>query len=43
METGRLNAITDVEGVGVGHSTIIEGDSVRTGVTAIVPHQGNLV
>ncbi len=43
MKTGRLNAITDVEGVGVGHSTIIEGDSVRTGVTAIVPHQGNLV
>ena len=43
MKTGRLNAITDVEGVGVGHSTIIEGDSVRTGVTAIAPHQGNLV
>lgn len=43
MEPGRLNAITDVEGVGVGHSTIIEGDSIRTGVTAIVPHGGNLV
>ena len=43
MKPGRFNAITDVEGVGVGHSTIIEGDSVRTGVTAIVPHQGNLV
>jgi D-aminopeptidase len=43
MEPGSRNAITDVEGVGVGHSTIIEGDSVRTGVTAIVPHQGNLV
>lgn len=41
METGRLNAITDVEGVGVGHSTLIEGDDVRTGVTAIVPHRGN--
>ncbi|HUS77257.1 MAG TPA: P1 family peptidase [Patescibacteria group bacterium] len=41
LETGRLNAITDVDGVGVGHSTLIEGDSVRTGVTAIVPHQGN--
>ena len=41
METGELNAITDVEGVGVGHSTIISGDDVRTGVTAIVPHQGN--
>jgi D-aminopeptidase len=43
MEPGSRNAITDVEGVGVGHSTIIEGDSVRTGVTAIVPHQGNLI
>ena len=41
MEVGKLNAITDVEGVGVGHSTIISGDDVRTGVTAIVPHQGN--
>jgi len=41
METGKLNAITDVEGVGVGHSTIISGDDVRTGVTAIVPHRGN--
>jgi D-aminopeptidase len=41
MEPGRLNAITDVDGVGVGHSTIISGDSVRTGVTAIVPHEGN--
>ena len=43
MEPGRFNAITDVEGVGVGHSTLIEGDSIRTGVTAIAPHQGNLV
>ena len=42
MEVGRLNAITDVDGVGVGHSTMIEGDSIRTGVTAIVPHGGNL-
>ncbi len=41
MEAGKLNAITDVEGVGVGHSTIISGDDVRTGVTAIIPHQGN--
>jgi D-aminopeptidase len=41
LETGKNNAITDVEGVGVGHSTLIQGDSVRTGVTAIVPHQGN--
>src|SRR3982750_4633299 len=40
--TGPLNAITDVSGVRVGHTTIIEGDSVRTGVTAILPHAGNL-
>jgi len=39
---GPLNAITDVAGVAVGHTTLIEGDSVRTGVTAILPHQGNL-
>lgn len=39
---GRLNAITDVAGVRVGQATIIEGDSVRTGVTAILPHGGNL-
>ena len=39
---GPLNAITDVAGVLVGHATIIEGDRVRTGVTAIVPHGGNL-
>lgn len=39
---GALNAITDVAGVRVGHVTILEGDSVRTGVTAIVPHAGNL-
>jgi len=43
MEMGKLNAITDVEGVGVGHSTLVEGDSIRTGVTAIAPHRGNLV
>src|SRR5918993_6057770 len=42
METGALNSITDVPGVRVGHSTIIKGDSVRTGVTAILPHGGNL-
>src|SRR5262245_50828902 len=39
---GPLNAITDVAGVKVGHTTLIEGDSVRTGVTAILPHGGNL-
>jgi D-aminopeptidase len=41
-EPGPLNAITDVPGVRVGQVSIIEGDSVRTGVTAIVPHPGNL-
>jgi len=40
--TGELNAITDVDGVKVGHSTIIEGDDIRTGVTAIIPASGNL-
>jgi D-aminopeptidase len=39
---GKLNAITDVEGVIVGHTTVIAGDNVRTGVTAILPHGGNL-
>ena len=38
---GELNAITDVEGVLVGHATLVRGDSVRTGVTAIRPHGGN--
>ncbi len=42
LPTGQLNAITDVAGVTVGHTTIIRGDSVRTGVTAILPHGGNL-
>jgi D-aminopeptidase len=40
--SGPLNAITDVAGVRVGHVTLIEGDTVRTGVTAILPHGGNL-
>lgn len=39
---GPHNAITDVAGVRVGHTTIIQGDTIRTGVTAIVPHPGNL-
>jgi D-aminopeptidase len=39
---GALNAITDVAGVRVGHTTLIEGDSIRTGVTAILPHSSNL-
>lgn len=42
LPTGPLNAITDVSGVAVGHSTILRGDNVRTGVTAILPHGGNL-
>ena len=42
FETGTYNAITDVPGVTVGHVTCIEGDSIRTGVTAIVPHQGDI-
>ncbi len=40
--TGPLNAITDVGGVRVGQQTLIEGDLVRTGVTVVVPHEGNL-
>ena len=39
---GPLNAITDVGGVRVGHTTVIEGDAVRTGVTAVLPHPGNI-
>src|SRR2546423_1071124 len=39
---GPLNAIPDVAGVGVGHTTIVDGDRVRTGVTAVVPHGGNI-
>jgi len=42
LPPGPNNAITDVAGVGVGHKTIIEGQSVRTGVTAILPHGGNV-
>ncbi|MBL8177108.1 MAG: P1 family peptidase [Bryobacterales bacterium] len=42
LPAGPLNAITDVRGVRVGHVTLIEGDSIRTGVTAVLPHGGNL-
>jgi D-aminopeptidase len=42
LQTGRLNAITDVPGVLVGQVSIVEGSSVRTGVTAILPHGGNI-
>ena len=42
LPTGRLNAITDVAGVAVGQATLVRGNDVRTGVTAILPHQRNL-
>ena len=42
FKTGANNAITDVAGVKVGHATILGGDSIHTGVTAILPHGGNL-
>jgi L-aminopeptidase/D-esterase len=42
LPSGKLNAITDVEGLKVGHLTKIEGESIRTGVTAILPHGGNI-
>ena len=42
LEPGPNNAITDVKGVKVGHYTLVEGDNVRTGVTAILPHAGNI-
>ena len=42
LPPGPLNAITDVQGVRVGHRSIIEGENIRTGVTAILPHGGNL-
>ena len=42
FQPGELNAITDVQGVRVGHTTLIEGDDIRTGVTAIIPAPGNL-
>ena len=42
LEPGAHDAITDVAGVRVGHTTLIEGDDVRTGVTVVVPHGGNV-
>jgi len=42
MIPGKFNAITDVKGVKIGHTTIIEGENIRTGVTAIIPHSGNI-
>jgi D-aminopeptidase len=42
LSPGKWNAITDVEGVKVGHMTLVSGDNIRTGVTAILPHGGNI-
>jgi D-aminopeptidase len=42
LTPGKWNAITDVKGVAVGHTTLIKGDSIRTGVTVVLPHQGNI-
>ncbi|MDR0661201.1 MAG: P1 family peptidase [Prevotellaceae bacterium] len=42
MSPGKMNSITDVEGVKVGHVTLVEGENIRTGVTAITPHEGNM-
>ena len=42
LPVGELNSITDVPGVRVGHTTIIRGENIRTGVTAILPHGGNM-
>lgn len=42
LPTGKLNAITDIAGLKVGQTTLMVGDSVRTGVTVVLPHDGNL-
>ena len=42
LKPGTHNAITDVAGVKVGHTTLVKGDNIRTGVTAILPHSGNI-
>ena len=42
LKTGMLNSITDVKGVKVGHTTLIKDSHIRTGVTAILPHSGNI-
>lgn len=42
LPTGSLNAITDVKGLKVGHTTLSIGDSIRTGITAIIPYEGNI-
>ena len=42
LKPGEHNAITDVNGVMVGHTTLFTGEAIRTGVTAILPHSGNI-
>lgn len=42
LPPGPLNTITDVAGVRVGHTSVVRGENVRTGVTVILPHGGNL-
>ena len=42
LQTGKFNSITDVKGVKVGHTTLIKGNHIRTGVTAILPHSANI-
>lgn len=42
LQAGKYNAITDVKGVQVGHTTLIESENIRTGVTAILPHRDNI-
>ena len=42
LPPGDLNAITDVQGVMVGHTTLVEGEDIRTGATAILPHEDNI-
>ena len=42
LPPGKANAITDVPGVRVGHATLVRGDDLRTGVTVVLPHGGNL-
>lgn len=42
LNPGKWNAITDVEGIKVGHLTLIRGNNIRTGVTAVLPHSGNI-
>jgi len=42
LQPGKWNAITDVEGVKVGHQTLVKGDNIRTGITVIFPHDGDI-